>query len=152
MRKYLSILLGILLLTANSCKTTSPTTSKSILPEKKSAEWYYEQGVAETKNANPYVAINNFTKAIKKKPDYYSAYMERASAYLSVDSVDGAIRDYDSLLNIKSLNQEKIAQLYYLKGSALYLNSADSSACFHWRKAKDLGHNDSWNKIRKFCK
>jgi hypothetical protein len=80
------------------------------------------------------------------------AYVERANTCMAIDSIDRAIRDYDFLLNMKSLNQDKLAKLYYLKGNALYLGSRDSLACTCWRKAKDFGHNDSWDKIRKNCK
>lgn len=143
MRKYIFSIIALAII--ESAQAQEP-------PKKKSAEWYYQQGVA--KSTNSFVAIDNFTKAIKKNPNYYDAYMNRASAYLSVDSIDSAVRDYDFLLNMKSLpmNQERIAHLYYLKGNALYLNSADSSACFYWRKARDLGHGNSWNQIRNNCK
>lgn len=153
MKKYsILILLGILLAT---CKVKKPAQASSQSEvKKKSAEWYYEQGVIESRNTNSYVAIDNFTKAIKKKVGYYEAYKERADIYLSLDSIDSAIRDYDSLIVMKyvSSNQERLSQFYYLKANALYLGSQDSSACKFWKQARDLGHGNSWNQIRKYCK
>lgn len=150
MKYFFIILLGILLL---HCKT--PVKSSSAAPEvkKNSAEWYYQKGILEHKVTNTYVAIDYFTKAIKKNPDYIEAYMERAKASLSVDSIHNAIRDYDSLfVKMKPNDYVKLGELNLMKGDALYLASQDSAACSCYRKARDLNNQPSWDRIRKRCK
>lgn len=145
MRYFFVIFIGIIL-SVQSCKFMV-----SLLPKKKTAEWYYEQGVVEKNNTNSYVAINNFNKAIKVRPHYYDAYYKRAETYLSMDSIDSAVRDYDSLLVITT-TQEDRGRLFYLKGNALYLNSRDSLACICYVKSKDLNYTPAWNKVRNLCR
>ena len=119
---------------------------------KKTPEIYYQMGEDEMLKTNSYVAINYFTKAIREKHDYKEAYQQRASVYLVLDSIDATIRDYDTLLVLTKGDQQKQGYLHYLKGNALYLNSADSSACSEWRKSRDLNYLGAWNKIRSNCK
>lgn len=122
-------------------------------PKKKSAEWHYQQGKNQMTQTDTYEAIKSFTQAIKKKPDYIDAYMERAKANISVDSVQNAVRDYDSLLvKINPNDYMRLGEIYFLKGDALYLVSEDTLACDNWKKAQDLNNQTSWDRIRKRCK
>jgi len=150
MKYFFIILLGILLA---FCK--APVKAPSAAPEakKNSAEWYYQKGILEQKGANTYVAIDYFTKAIKKSPDYTNAYTERAKAYISVDSIQNAVRDYDSLLvKTKPNDYVRLGDIYLMKGDALYLGSEDTLACRCYIKARDLNNQPSWDRIRKRCK
>ena len=43
---------------------------------------YYARGLEHSKNGDHKLAIENYTRAIKLKPDYAEAYYNRAGAYL----------------------------------------------------------------------
>lgn len=153
MKYFFITLLGILWST-QSCKMpkSSIQDSSAGAPKKKSAEWYYQQGIVETKMTNTYVAIDDFTQAIKKKSHYEEAYVGRAKAYQDVDSIDREIADYDTLVAWAGNNQEKRGNLYLLIGNSCYLKSEDSLACLYWKMSRDMNNLASWDKIRKFCK
>jgi len=96
----------------------------------KSPEYYYEKGKIEGSNGKTYDAIKLFTIAIKLKPNYIDAYLERAKSNLAVDSILNAINDYDSILVMKSLNVQQRGEYTYLKSSAHYLwYGHDSAYC-----------------------
>ena len=120
---------------------------------KKTAEFYFQQGKNEAVQTNAYVAIENFTKAIKKNPNYIEAYMERASVNVSIDSLMNAIRDYDSVLVKTNKNDyENKGKLYLKKGDAYYGLSEDTLACRCYTDAKNMNNNTAWNRLRDRCK
>lgn len=119
---------------------------------RKTALDYYNAGKKEMSERNSPEAIKNYTRAIKMNPDFYSAYYDRAVCWISADSIERALQDYDSLLSMKNILQEQIGEVYCLKGNAFYILSQDSAACAQWRKARDMNYYEGWNKIRKFCK
>lgn len=120
----------------------------------KSPEYYYQQGKIESAKTNSYVAIKYFTKAIKLKPDYLEAYLDRASAYLSLDSIIMAIRDYDSALVMKGINVQQRGEYTYMKAYAHYLlNGYDSAYCKLVNEACDrYGDNKACDERRLHCK
>lgn len=120
----------------------------------KSPEYYYQQGKIESAKTNSYVAIKYFSKAIKLKPDYLEAYLDRASVYLSLDSIKRAITDYDSALVMKNINVQQKGEYTYLKAYAYYLlNGYDSTYCRLVNEACDrYGDNKSCDERRLYCK
>lgn len=119
----------------------------------KTPEYYYTQGKNETVNTDYYKAINNFTRAIKLKPGYREAYIERANANMAVDSILNAIRDYDSILvMVKTVAQK--GEFTYKKAYAHYLlNGRDSIYCKLVTIACDqYGFNVACDKRRIHCK
>jgi len=135
------IMSAIIILTLISC-----------LIKKKSPEYYFEQGKIECAKTNTYVGIKLLTRAIKLKPHYIEAYMERARAYQSVDSIEREISDYDTLLVWNRNSQEQCGKLYWLIANAYYLKGEDNLACENWRRSRDLNNIAAWDKIRKYCK
>lgn len=120
---------------------------------KKTAEFYFQQGKNEVMQANDNMAVENFAKAIKKNPNYIDAYMERAKINMSIDSIQKAITDYDSVLVKIDINdRERKSKLLLMKGDAYYLLSEDTLACKCYRKSRDLNNNQAWNRLRDRCK
>ena len=120
---------------------------------KKTADFYFQQGKHKAAEGYTYAAIESFTKAIEKNPNYVEAYTERASANMHTDSIWNAIKDYDSLL-IKTSSSEYIKKgnLYLLKGDAYYMLTEDSLACLFYEKSELMNNSKSWERLRKRCK
>lgn len=119
---------------------------------KKSYEFYLEQGKIECANTNTYVGITLFTKAIKLKPNYEEAYMQRAKAYIGIDSIGKAVSDYDTIVSWHKDDQEQLGKLYLLIGDTYRKGVQDSLACTYWKMARDMNNTTAWDKIRKYCK
>ncbi len=152
MKYFFIILLGIVIVT-DSCKQSQSSLSTQVdIPKKKSAEWYLEQGINESKNTNSYLALDNLSKAISKKFHYEQAYMERAKVYASIDSTERAVADYDTLISWNKNNQDKRGNLYLLIGNTYYAGAQDSLSCLYYRMSRDMNNSASWDKIRKYCK
>lgn len=119
---------------------------------KLTAKDYFDFGNHFVAEGDYVKAQYNFTLAIKLNPYYFEAYAERAKSWEQSDSLDRAIRDYDSLLTFKTLTVSQTADLNFNRANMYYLLSEDTLACKGWRKACDLNHNKSCDVIRKRCK
>ena len=83
------------------------------------AKKYYKQGKKDFKEKKYDAAAGNFTKALELKPNNFKYLLERAKTYeISLEFPD-ALKDYKSLLNLKS-NDKK-----------LYMKVADLSITLH---------------------
>lgn len=133
------ILCLALSLAPSSCTTKSP-------------EYYFTYGKHYMADNDFVQAQKHFSRAIKLNPRYYEAYIERAKAWEKSDSMQNAIRDYDTLLTFKNLSVDKTAELYHQRANMHYLLTEDTLACRDWRKSCDLNHNKSCDMIRKRCK
>ena len=118
----------------------------------RTAEDYFSYGKAYMGQNDFIQAQRYFTKAIKAKPRYYEAYIERIKAWEQTDSLQNAINDYDTLLIFKNLTVDQTAELTFLKANQYYLLSQDTLACAGWRRACDFNHNKACDLIRKRCK
>ena len=67
-----------------------------------SAKKFYKQGKKDAKIKKYDSAIANFTKALELKPNNFSYLTERAKAYEASFEYPDALKDYKSLLNLKS--------------------------------------------------
>jgi tetratricopeptide (TPR) repeat protein len=65
-----------------------------------SAEDYFQQGLNNLKNSLTQEALQNFTNAINKNPNYLEAYFMRGSIYSDSGEYNNAISDYTSVLLI----------------------------------------------------
>lgn len=128
------------------------TLAPSCPKQPRTAEDYFIYGKAYMGQNDFIEAQKWFSKAIKEKPRYYEAYVERIKAWEQTDSLYNAIRDYDTLLIFKNLTVDKAAELNFLKANEYYLLSEDTLACHGWKKACELNHNKACDLIRKRCK
>lgn len=65
-----------------------------------SAEDYFERGLKHQNVANQDFAIEDYTEAIRLKPDYSAAYLNRAVAFSSLKMYGKAIRDCDEVIRL----------------------------------------------------
>ena len=117
----------------------------------KSAEHYYTTGKEQRIQLDTYNAILNLKRSIHLNRTRSDAYYELAKAYGQADSILPQIQCYDTLLSWKT-NQQERAELFYLKGCALYLWSEDKLACQFFKKSCELNNSTACDKWRKLCK
>ncbi len=63
---------------------------------------YWACGIANAKTYNIYEAIDNYDKAIKLKPDYINAYVDRGNAKSDLKKYKQAINDYNRAIELDS--------------------------------------------------
>lgn len=91
--------------------------------------------------------IADYTKTISLDPDFYYAYFNRAYArFLSGDSW-GAIDDYSKVITMKP----ELSDAYYNKGLILLFLKMNTTACNHLGKAGELGLQDAYTVIGRYC-
>ena len=82
-------------------------------------ESFYDKGVKSFQNKNYKNAVENFTKALKIRPDYLSALYFRGSAYMAKKTYDKAVYDF---LKVTELDPE-YALAYYQLGKIIILKN-----------------------------
>jgi tetratricopeptide (TPR) repeat protein len=84
----------------------------------------YQLALTETDNGNFDEAIDYLDQVIKIKPEFDSAYAERAYNYLSIDEAELALKDADKAI---SYNYNNTCALYYRGMINNYLYKADEA-------------------------
>lgn len=63
----------------------------------KSAEDYFSDGAIKASEGFTKEAISNYSAAIEINPGYTKAYYNRATAFLRLDRIDEALRDFNKV-------------------------------------------------------
>ncbi|OGU77074.1 MAG: hypothetical protein A2V93_05355 [Ignavibacteria bacterium RBG_16_34_14] len=121
--------------------------NKAIDINPKYAETYNNRGIVKGKLEDYRGAIQDYSKAIKINHKYADAYNNRGVAKGKLEDYKGAIQDYNNAIEINP----KYAGAYYNRGIAKYNLGKKSEACLDWRKAGELGVDDAYDLIRKYC-
>lgn len=66
--------------------------------DKLSFDEYYKQGHAAYQIRDYAQAVEKFTKAIRKRPDYARAYVNRANAYYNLKEYEASLADYNQAI------------------------------------------------------
>ena len=83
-----------------------------------SAGWFNNRGVGKLKKGDVKHAIEDFTEALNRNPDYFDALMNRGIAYHMGEDYDSAIGDFNRALLIDSTSK-RAAPIYNMRGSSL---------------------------------
>jgi outer membrane protein OmpA-like peptidoglycan-associated protein/tetratricopeptide (TPR) repeat protein len=78
------------------------------------AKKFYKQARKDFKEKRYEAAVENYTKALDLKPNYFRYLNERAAAYEKARKCEDALKDYKSCLNLKSKDKKlmmKVADL-----------------------------------------
>jgi tetratricopeptide (TPR) repeat protein len=112
--------------------TATPTVTPTPFPF--AAQDYYEEGVARQEIADPEGAIQSFTWAIRRAPDFAPAYVARGTVYLAQGKFHLALADADAALRVDPTN----ANAYALRGEALRLRGSAQQALQAFKQAVEL--------------
>ena len=111
----------------------------------KTAEDHQSRGLSNLELGNYNEAIDDYTKAIKLKPDYAEAFYSRGNSKAKLKDYNGAISDYTKAIEF---NPD------YLDA---YLNRANSKKtlgnpfCSDYKKACELGDSQSCDSHNAEC-
>lgn len=84
---------------------------------------YYKLGNIAYQNRNYELAIDNFTKGIKKNPNFSKLYINRGNARYNLNDYEGALSDYNQALEI---NPQEV-KAFVNRGNAYYMLADYSS-------------------------
>ncbi len=88
--------------------TRVATPTPTITPFAISAQTYYEEGLARQRAGDAEGALQSFTWAIQRTPDFASAYVARGSVYLAQGDLDRALADADAALETAPQGQRPL--------------------------------------------
>lgn len=111
-------------------------------------EGYAEKALIKYKMADYYGAVSDCNKALKSDPDAGSAiYMIRGKAKLKIEDTQGAIDDFNRVIN----ENENFAEAYVKRGDAFNVEGKTEHACADYDRAANLGDLLAYKRLRKVC-
>ena len=97
----------------------------------------YNQGNRYAREQNWDAAIASYTEAIRVKPDYAEAYMQRGLAYFIKGDLDNSITDLTEVIRLDPGKKEA----YHFRGNAYKAKGDQARAEADYAKARELGYN-----------
>jgi len=93
-------------------------------------------------------AIAEYSKAIEIDPKHKDAYNNRGFAKSNLLDFSGSVADYTMAIEI----DPKYAEAYNNRGLAKMKLDQKDSGCLDLKKARELGYEDAYEAIKKYCK
>jgi tetratricopeptide (TPR) repeat protein len=120
-------------------------------------EGWYRRGLYQYDYSDYYGAIESFDKALRMWPkcDLFMVYAQRANAKHQVQDYYGAITDYNTALDLEPKEPDEYetwVRSYYNRGVSKFLLNDVDDACYDWKKALEMGLEDSYDLIKSHCK
>jgi protein O-mannosyl-transferase len=114
----------------------NPTTfyNEALDKNSESCLIYYNRGCYKINQSGTLGQIEEYSKAIALRPDYYSAYVNRGSAYAEVKMHEKALADYSKAMDIKP----NYAEAYYNRGYTYRQMQINDKALADFSKAISL--------------
>jgi len=107
--------------------------------ELKTAEEYFERGLAKYALKAYQEAIDDYSEAIRLKPDLAEAFVNRGAAKYELKDNKGAIADYDRAIELKPGNPKA----FYNRGVAKRITKDNKGEIADYNKAIDLFGEDN---------
>lgn len=106
----------------------------------KSAKDYYKSATLNFNNQNYREAINLYSKAINKSPEFIEAYLDRGLCFEALNIIDSAVLDYNRVLKMDTVNIQALHNIGICKSK----QDLFSDAHYYFTKALNIkGFNDS---------
>ena len=93
-------------------------------------------------------ALEDYNKAIEINPKLAKAFYNRGSVKYNLGDKQGAIQDFNKAIEINP----KFAEAFNNRGNAKYDIGDKEGACLDWSKAGELGYENAYEMIKKYCK
>jgi len=113
--------------------TRAPTPTPTVTPFAISGWAYYEEGLARQQAGDAEGALQSFTWAIQRAPDFAPAYVARGSVYLAQGEFDLALAEADAALEL-----EPSGAAHALRAETLRLLDRNRAALKAFDQALDL--------------
>jgi len=104
------------------------------------AEAYYGLGNAYAEKGDYEQAIENYGKAIDRRPAFPEAYYGRGKARVALDNYDQAIKDYDEAIRL----QPRFPEAYYGRGIVYKIKGEKDKAIADFRRFLDQSPDPDW--------
>jgi Flp pilus assembly protein TadD len=92
-------------------------------------------------------AISDFSTVIDLEPNYSGAYTNRGLSKININDFSGALDDLNKVIEI----DPKEPTAYVNRGAFKFEKGDFDGACNDWTIAGQLGYNDAYIIIKKFC-
>jgi tetratricopeptide (TPR) repeat protein len=109
---------------------------------------YYFGGIIASETDHFNESVDYFNKAIALNNTVPQFYMKRGDAQFLLKKYDDAVTDYSTVIQLDPAN----AEAYYIRGNAKGSLLDREGACLDWKKAGELGFEDTNGYIRDLCK
>lgn len=93
-------------------------------------------------------ALKDVSKSIELNPDNYIAWDSHAEINLNLNKINECISDCNKALELNP----KISNVYFIRGRAYFRLKNKTKACEDWSKSGELGKNEAYDFIKKYCK
>ena len=110
------------------------------------AEAYNYRGMAMAAGNNYEGAIKDYNNALELNPKYSEAFANKADAKIHLSKYFEAIKDCNNALQFTEL-----AVAYYYRGLAKVNLGDKMGGCLDMSKGGELGYQDAYNAIKKYC-
>jgi len=114
------------------------------------SEAYYNRALNKRYLNNYKEAINDYTLAIKLRPDYYKAYNNRGYVKLLMEDYSGAITDFTMTIKYDNSNTDFSNMAFGNRGIAKI--SLGQDGCSDLKKAIELGNKNVIKIFSEYCK
>jgi len=101
----------------------------------------------QTAAGNPLAGIEYFTMLIDNDNSSTDYFMARADAYLKVNNISAAHHDLAQALDLNS----SLPDAWCKMGITLQKNNKLEDACYHWRRALQMGSREAAEYIYRYC-
>nr|WP_315134285.1 hypothetical protein [uncultured Flavobacterium sp.] len=118
---------------------------------------YFRRGKTRFSLNNFVGTIADCNKCIMIIPKYASAYLLRGEAKEKLDDLKEALKDYDTCISLSNNNKDDeyiynnvgIRTAYFNRG--LLKVKLGKNGCSDLKKAEELGHDDAYEMVKKYC-
>lgn len=110
-----------------------------VIALKPTGESYYQRGNAQFDLGSYQAAVEDYTAALEKDPNYLAAYFNRGLAYLELNQLQLAVDDYSKVIEINSND----ADAYYQRGLAYHRLKDYSGAIADYTRVIQLNSQDA---------
>jgi tetratricopeptide (TPR) repeat protein len=112
-----------------------------------SYEIFLNRAIAQKMSGDALSALSDMNKAIELKPQNADLYKLRGNIYVLLNNYFEAINDYTKAIELNN----GFAEAYFNRGIANILAQNRTAACSDFEKSRDLGYEESEDKLSYFC-
>jgi len=114
--------------------------NKPVVPQSTYDTTFLEHSYNET--------LNDYNKVIELDPDFFYAFFNRGYVKCIVGDYWGSVSDYEKALEFDQMFPEA----FYNKGLILIYLNLKTVGCESMSKAGELGINESYHVMKRYCK
>lgn len=112
---------------------------------------YYSRAIVKNELYTWKSALRDYDKAIEIAPDFIDALTNRGSLKDENGDYQGAIDDYNKVLQLKNIDLKNKQMAYFNRGNSKFNLKDKKGACDDWRKAYNLGAEYALERLKEYC-